>query len=99
MLCQPVYGGVNSIVDKVLVQLGLEVTYITGNSIEDYRKAIKPNTKVHTVILLHESFIEPCMHGIRPLFRGTKIIIRALHAIIQFCSLSFYIGNIFLMLK
>ena len=40
------YGGVNSIIDKILVKLGLEVTYIKGNSIEDYKKAIRPNTKV-----------------------------------------------------
>ena len=46
VVCQPVYGGVNSIIDKILVKLGLEVTYIRGSSIEEYKKAIKPNTKV-----------------------------------------------------
>ena len=46
VLCQPVYGGVNATVDKILVKLGLEVTYIKGNSLEEYKKAIKPNTKV-----------------------------------------------------
>lgn len=46
VVCQPVYGGVNSIIDKILVKLGLEVTYIKGNSIDEYKKAIKPNTKI-----------------------------------------------------
>lgn len=43
------YGGVNSLVDKLLVNFGIEVTYIKGNSIEEYKKAIKPNTKVKTI--------------------------------------------------
>ena len=50
VLCQPVYGGVNATVDKILVKLGLEVTYINGNSLEEYKKAIKPNTKVSNYI-------------------------------------------------
>lgn len=36
--------------DKILVKLGLEVTYIKGNSLEEYKKAIKPNTKVSNYI-------------------------------------------------
>ncbi len=62
VLCQPVYGGVNATVDKILVKLGLEVTYIKGNSLEEYKKAIKPNTKVVTMYLtMYDIFWIDCV--------------------------------------
>ena len=44
-MCQPVYGGVNCTIDNILLKLGIEVTYIKGNSIEEFKQAIKENTK------------------------------------------------------
>ncbi len=46
VICQPVYGGINAAVRDILSKLAIEVTWVTGNNVEDYRKAVKSNTKV-----------------------------------------------------
>ena len=45
VVCQPAYGGINCTIDNILLKLGIEVTYIKGNSIEEFKQAIKENTK------------------------------------------------------
>lgn len=43
--CLPLTGGSHNIIE-LLVQYGIEVSWAKDNSIEEYAKAIKPNTKV-----------------------------------------------------
>lgn len=43
---QPVYGGINAAVRTILSKLDVEVTWLEKSSMEDYRNAVKPNTKV-----------------------------------------------------
>jgi len=44
--CQPCYGGVNLFTSHILEKMGVEVTWVKGNSIEQYKQAVKANTKV-----------------------------------------------------
>ena len=44
--CQPCYGGVNSFSKLILQNLGIEISWVKGNSVEEYRKAVQKNTKV-----------------------------------------------------
>jgi O-acetylhomoserine/O-acetylserine sulfhydrylase-like pyridoxal-dependent enzyme len=46
VICDPVYSGTVSFAKKTLVKLGIEVSFISADSVQDYRDAIKPNTKV-----------------------------------------------------
>jgi O-acetylhomoserine/O-acetylserine sulfhydrylase-like pyridoxal-dependent enzyme len=43
---QPVYGGVNAAVRTILTKLDIEVTWLEKSSVENFRKAVKGNTKV-----------------------------------------------------
>ena len=42
------YGGVNAAVKTILSKLDIEVTWLEDPSVENYRKAVKGNTKVST---------------------------------------------------
>jgi cystathionine beta-lyase/cystathionine gamma-synthase len=44
--CNPLYGGTHEYLTKILPLFGVESTLIDGYDVEDYRKALKPNTKV-----------------------------------------------------
>lgn len=44
--CRPVYGGVNSFVETILSELGVEVTWIECLDVFEYERSIKSNTKV-----------------------------------------------------
>lgn len=46
MINQPVYGGVNAAVRTILSKLDIEVTWLEKSSMDDYRSAVKSNTKV-----------------------------------------------------
>ncbi|WP_425057817.1 Cystathionine gamma-lyase [Sporomusa carbonis] len=39
------YGGTYRVLDKILVQFGLEVNFVDTSNLEEIRKVIKPNTK------------------------------------------------------
>lgn len=47
---QPVYGGVNAAVRTILSKLDIEVTWLVESSMENYRNAVKENTKVRPAI-------------------------------------------------
>lgn len=55
--CQPCYGGVNSFSKLILQNLGIEISWVKGNSVEEYRKAVQKNTK----LLYGESPANPTM--------------------------------------
>ena len=40
------YGGTNGAIRTIITKLGAEVTWVTSNDVEDYRKSVKSNTKV-----------------------------------------------------
>jgi len=44
--CNPLYSGTHDFITKVLPRYNIETTLIDGYKIEDYKKAIRPNTKV-----------------------------------------------------
>jgi O-acetylhomoserine/O-acetylserine sulfhydrylase-like pyridoxal-dependent enzyme len=44
-----VYGGTNGSLRTIISKLGVEVTWVTSNSMEDYRKSVKSNTKVRSM--------------------------------------------------
>src|ERR1700723_4221290 len=46
ILSQAVYGGVFRITTQLLVQFGLEFSYVDTSNLEKVRQAIKPNTKM-----------------------------------------------------
>lgn len=53
--CCPVYGGTNGALRTIISKLGVEVTWVTSNSVEDYRKSVKSNTKVRNMwYIIHE---------------------------------------------
>ena len=45
-MCQPVYGGVNSTVENILSKMGVETTWVKSGNVQEYRDAVKSNTKV-----------------------------------------------------
>jgi O-acetylhomoserine/O-acetylserine sulfhydrylase-like pyridoxal-dependent enzyme len=44
-----VYGGTNGSLRTIISKLGVEMTWVTSNSVEDYRKSVKSNTKVRSM--------------------------------------------------
>lgn len=54
---QPVYGGVNAAVRTILGKLDIEVTWLKESSMDNYRNAVKENTKV----LYAEVIVNPTM--------------------------------------
>lgn len=46
VICQPCYGGVNKFVTHYLQKMNVELTWVKGSSIEQYKQAVKSNTKV-----------------------------------------------------
>lgn len=42
------YGGVNAAVRTILGKLDIEVTWLKESSMDNYRNAVKENTKVHS---------------------------------------------------
>ena len=45
--CNPVYSGTHSFVKNQLTKWNIEVTFVpAGCSVDDYKKALRPNTKV-----------------------------------------------------
>ncbi|XP_074650313.1 cystathionine gamma-synthase-like [Tubulanus polymorphus] len=44
--CHPIYSGVESFIQTFLASIGVEYDWVRGDSIEDYRNKIKPNTKL-----------------------------------------------------
>lgn len=48
------YGGTNGALRTIISKLGVEVTWVTSNSVEEYRKSVKSNTKVRREHVVHE---------------------------------------------
>ena len=46
VISQPVYGGVNAAVKTILSKLDIEVTWLEESRVEDFKEAVKSNTKV-----------------------------------------------------
>ena len=44
--CCPVYGGTNGAIRSIISKLGVEVTWVKADSVEEFRKNVKSNTKV-----------------------------------------------------
>lgn len=41
-----VYGGIFHLADSVLKKFGIEITFVRGHKVEDFREQLKPNTKM-----------------------------------------------------
>ena len=45
--CNPLYSGTHQIMTKFLPKYNIELTWVpSGCAVEEYRKAVRPNTKV-----------------------------------------------------
>ena len=46
------YGGTNGAIRSILTKLGVEVSWVKADDVEDFRKNVKSNTKVGSVCVI-----------------------------------------------